>query len=140
MADIPPLVKEFNELWSAMQVDEVAFPNRKAATMRQWLARTLAARKAMRHHVDNTGPPPKKKNPFFWVQDFPEPRPTNYNGNPAIDRLMKTTPLVSASHHGQFGIYTLEEADLHGMTIIRGLNFDYEYYSQTGIINFFNFE
>ena len=135
MADIPPLVKEFNELWSTMHVDEVAFPNRKAATMRQWLARSLAARKAMKDQVDKTGPPPKKKNPFFWVQDFPEPRPTNLNGKAAIDRLMKTKPLVSAPFHGEFGIFTLEEADLHGMTIKRGVNFDYELYKQTGIIN-----
>ena len=138
MADIPPLVKEFNELWSAMQVDEVAFPNRKAATMRQWLARSLAARKAMKDQVDKTGPPPKKKNPFFWVQDFPEPRPTNLNGKPAIDRLMKTKPLVSAQYHGEFGIYTLEEALLHGMTMSHGMNFNLKVYQETGIIQWTN--
>ena len=113
MADLPPLVKEFNELWSAMHVDEEAFPNRKAATMRQWLARSSATRKAMKDQVDKTGPPPKKKNPFFWVQDFPEPRPTNYNGM----KLKAGVRYVIAKYKGSYGTYSLDEAKLFNMYI-----------------------
>lgn len=113
MTDIAPIIKEFNEFWTSLNVDEVAFPNRKAATMRQWLARSSAARKAMKDQVDKTGPPPKKKNPFFWVQDFPEPRPTNYNGM----KLKAGVRYVIAKYHGSYGTYSLDEAILFDMYI-----------------------
>ena len=109
MIDIPPLVKEFNELWAALHVDERAFPNRKAATFGQWKARTPAARNAMKNHVDKNGPLPQKKNPFFWVQDFPEPHPTNLNGTAKGGRLMATGEARIASYGGQWGVYSQED-------------------------------
>ena len=51
--------------------------------------------------------------------------PTNLNGSPALDRLIKTTPLVCAKYGNEFGVYTLEEAQLHNMPIARGVNFKY---------------
>lgn len=122
---ITPIIEEFNRFWQLYQVDETTFPNRKAATLRQWQARSPAARKAMMDHLIHKGPP-GKRNPFFWVQDFKEPRPTNLNGSKVMDSLMKTTPLVCAQYNNEWGVYTLEEARLHGMPICRGINFQYQ--------------
>ena len=140
MTDIAPIIKEFNEFWTSLHVDEVAFPNRKAATLGQWRARTPAARKAMKEYVEQNGPPPKKKNPFFFVQDFPEPIPTDYNGKAAIEKLLPKTPLVCAEYKGSHGVYKLEEALMHNMDMKRGVNFNLKVYQETGIINLIKFE
>ena len=128
MYTLTPAIREFNDFWASLHADEVAFPNRKAATLALWQSRTPAARKALKNYIEEHGAMPRKRNPFFWVMDFPEPKPTNLNGKSIIHRLMQTTPLVSAQYQGEYGIYTLEEAQMHSMTIVRGLNFDYENY------------
>lgn len=52
------------------------------------------------------------------------PYPTNWNGRPYINRLMKDkTPLVSAIHKGNPGIFTLDEAKIWQMTNVKPLNF-----------------
>ena len=51
------------------------------------------------------------------------PYPTNWNGRPLINRLMKETPMVRAKHNGEYGIYTRDEATVWGMTEIICLNF-----------------
>ena len=130
---LTPIIEDFNRFWQLYQVDEATFPNRKAATLRQWQARSPAARKAMMDHLIHKGPP-GKRNPFFWVQDFKEPRPTNMNGSMALDRLMKTTPLVCAKYNNSNGIFTLEDALLHHLDVNYGMNFEWEIYQQTGVI------
>ena len=51
------------------------------------------------------------------------PYPTNWNGKPLINRLMKENKMVSAKHDGSFGCYTLDEAKVWNMTDIKPLNF-----------------
>ena len=52
------------------------------------------------------------------------PRPTNWNGRPMLNTLMKsTTPMVSAKFEGSFGIYTLDEARVWQMTDLKKMNF-----------------
>ena len=52
------------------------------------------------------------------------PYPTNWNGRPFINRLMKDgTRLVRAVHKGERGIYTLDEARGWQMTDLKPLNF-----------------
>ena len=87
------------------------FSNRKTVTFQQWQQRTPAARKAMLGWLDTNGAP--KKNPFFWVQDFPEPQPHNLNGA----RSLPAEPLVRAIHNGVGGIFTRAEAELYNMQI-----------------------
>ena len=58
--------------------------------------------------------------------------PIDYNGKAAIDSLMPTQPLVSASFRGQFGVYLLTPALEWKMDIRRGVNFSYKLYQQTG--------
>ena len=52
------------------------------------------------------------------------PYPTNWNGRPMINSLMKsTTRMVSACFNGSYGVYTLDEAKLWQMTNLKPLNF-----------------
>ena len=52
------------------------------------------------------------------------PYPTNWNGRPMINSLMKsTTPMVRAKFDGSYGIYTLDEARVWEMTELEKMNF-----------------
>jgi hypothetical protein len=51
------------------------------------------------------------------------PYPTNWNGKPLINRLMKENKMVRAKYQGDFGIYTLDEAKVWEMTDIEPFNF-----------------
>lgn len=62
------------------------------------------------------------------IRKYQAVEPINYNGNSMIDEAKKTTRLVSARYYGQTGIYTLADAQEHGMAINYGFNFDYEAY------------
>ena len=50
------------------------------------------------------------------------PYPTNWNGRPLINRLIKETPMVRAKYDGSYGIYTRDEARVWSMTDIVPLN------------------
>lgn len=51
------------------------------------------------------------------------PYPTDWNGRPLINRLMKENRMVSAKYNGNFGIFTVEEARVWQMTDLKPLNF-----------------
>ena len=106
--------KDFNEFWNAYQPDEIRFPRRRAATFRAWNERTHAARKAMLAKVKAEGAP-KWKNPYFYVVDFPEPEPHNWNGDPRIGAMMRTGTLVSAKYKGHWGMYSQEDVREFGL-------------------------
>ena len=50
------------------------------------------------------------------------PYPTNWNGRPMINRLMKESKMVRAKFQGDFGIYTLDESRVWQMTDVHPLN------------------
>ena len=50
------------------------------------------------------------------------PYPTNWNGRPLINRLIKETPMVRAKFDNRYGIYTRDEARVWEMTDIVALN------------------
>lgn len=91
--------------------------NRKGVTFEKWQQRTPAARKAMLRYLSDNGAP--KKNPFFWVQDFPEPEPTDYNGSNDLARMAENNEMVVATYNGKAGIYTRLDAEDYGMNILR---------------------
>lgn len=68
------IIEQFNRFWQSYQVDEVRFPHRRAATLRLWVDKHPAAREAMLEEVKKNGGP-KGKNPYFYVQDYPNPQP-----------------------------------------------------------------
>lgn len=51
------------------------------------------------------------------------PYPTNWNGKPLINRLIKEKPMVRAKHNGSYGIYTRDEARVWSMTDIEPFNY-----------------
>ncbi len=51
------------------------------------------------------------------------PHPTNWNGRPMINRLMRESKMVRAKFQGDFGIYTLDEARVWHMTDVEPFNF-----------------
>lgn len=111
---------EFCEFWTAYRPAD-KFANRRSCTFSQWLKRSPPARRAMLDQVHRCSVNPDR-NPFFWVQDFPEPVPKDYNGSREFDRLILTTPLVTAEYKGKFGIYTLDDATAYNMKIKIHLN------------------
>ena len=50
------------------------------------------------------------------------PYPTNWNGKPMINRLMKETKMVRAWYNGSSGLYTADEARVWGMERVEALN------------------
>ena len=51
------------------------------------------------------------------------PYPTNWNGRPLVNRLMKENRMVSAKFNGSYGTFTLDEARVWQMEDIKALNF-----------------
>ena len=50
------------------------------------------------------------------------PYPTDWNGRPLVNRLMRESKMVSAKYQGTFGIYTADEARVWQMTDITARN------------------
>ena len=116
------IVQQFNTFWRLYNVDETLFPRRRAATLKLWIDKHPSAREAMLAEVEANGGP-KGKNPYFFVQEFAEPEPTNYNGR----ALKHGVQYVIAKYKGSYGTYTLDDALSFGMEIKEGLNFKYTF-------------
>lgn len=117
------IIEQFNRFWRLYKVDETLFPRRRAATLKLWIDKHPLARESMLAEVEANGGP-KGKNPYFYVQEFAEPEPTNYNGR----RLKPGVTYVIAKYKSTYGTYTLAEAEQFGMEIKYGMNFDYKVY------------
>ena len=68
---------------------------------------------------------PFKENPYYVISDC-VPIPTNWNGRPGINDMIKShTKMVSAKYKAtaKYGIYTLFEAELFEMSDIKPLNY-----------------
>ena len=117
------IIEQFNRFWRNYRVDETLFPRRRAATLKLWIDKHPLARESMLAEVEANGGP-KGKNPYFYVQEFPDPEPTNYNGR----RLKPGVTYVIAKYKGSYGTYTLAEAEQFGMEIKYGMNFDWDAY------------
>lgn len=114
--DYKLLYKQFNdEFWRYFLSSEKA-QNRKGVTWDWWLRkRSRAARIAMHLYLEANGAP--NENPFYWIKEFPEPTPTDYNG--CKGSLPTDQPLVIALYKGKAGIYTRQDAEDYGMNILR---------------------
>lgn len=111
------LYAEFcNKFWIYFLGMESA-QGRKTATFSKWRNRLPAVRKAMLRFLNEHGAP--DKSPLFWVQDFPEPTPRDYNGSPDLNRMAATCDMVVALYNGAAGIYTRQDAEDYEMTIKR---------------------
>ena len=61
------------------------------------------------------------ENPLYALT-YIHPHPYNWNGKPGINKMMKTTKMVSAFFNVSFGIYTALEAEIFEMTHITPMN------------------
>ena len=96
---------KFNDLWSKMCVDEHRWPHRYASTFGMWRTRSTAAQQAMEEKAEGgIG----GKNPYFYVQDFPEPQPEFLRGDEGGD-------LVQVKYNGRFKICTRATMELFGL-------------------------
>ena len=109
------LYKQFNsEVWRYF-ISSVYAKDRKGISFRAWVERTTAAKMAIHGYLSDYGSTfVQSVNPYFWLRDFPEPEPTNYNGA----RSFPDEPLVRAIYNGTGGLYTRREAELFNMQIL----------------------
>lgn len=101
---------DFNDFWNAYQPDNT-FLNRRGATYRLWSQRSPAARKAILAAVQKVRPP-KWKNPYFFVVDFPDPQPVFLRGDESGD-------IVQVRYNGAYKLCTRATMELFGLEWVR---------------------
>lgn len=100
---------KFNDLWSLMQVDEQRWPHRYAATFHVWRTRSCAAQDKMLEKAEGgIG----SRNPYFFVQDFPEPQPQWLRGDEGGD-------IVQVFYNGAYKLCTRATMELFGLQWVR---------------------
>ena len=121
--DTTDIYEQFRDFWTLFRPAE-RFDNRQKCSRDLWLKRSQQAREAMIEHLKTQGAP-LNRNPFFWIQDFPEPglesaprkatplvEPTNYNGR----ALPRGCDFYFADYNGQRGLYTAQDVHAHHMS------------------------
>jgi hypothetical protein len=83
-------------------------------------ARSEAARKAIVEAAQEGAPghPGDNPNPYFFIQDFPEPTPTNLNGTIQGEQLLNARQAKTAFYNGKWGLYSLEDIQLFNLKTI----------------------
>ena len=114
----------FDILWNLLKPG-AEFQDRKNACRGYWNALELQRQRQIYYTLfwqkkrgETINP-----NPLFAIQDC-HPVPTNWNGRPGLNDLMKTTKMVSAKYGQKYGIYTAKEAELFELKDIKPLNFN----------------
>ena len=103
----------FYEFWKAAKPAK-EFSNRFRAVEREWNNRSKIAQEAMLRDVTEHGGLQAKKNPYFYVVDFVEPEPYNWNGH----ELDKKKQYVTARWNGRWGLYSVEDARRFGLEVM----------------------
>ena len=125
--------EEFEQVWNAL-VENGTSKRNKDATKRFWDTLTPA----QKHQAYLSITQKVRENKFVQydpiraikenIRMHQMVEPKDYNGNAAIEKLMKTTRLVVAKYGKGSGIYTLADAEAFRMEVLRGFNFDYNAY------------
>ena len=97
--------KDYQDFWTRYKPDEIRFPNRKRATYRLWRDRIPATQKAMLEYVAENSVP-KWKNPYFFVQEFPDPQPEFLSGQAQERNWRLGIPMVQVKYNDHFLICT----------------------------------
>ena len=105
--------REFYAFWRAYNPDETRFPNRRAATFRLWQKKSAKTRQTIMEAVLEANGALREKNPYFFVQDFPETTPTFMRGDE------KGYDLVQVRYNGLYKICTRETANEFQLPIVR---------------------
>ena len=110
--------KDFQKFWDLYKPDEFRFPNRKNATHRLWHDRIPAAQKAMLDYVTKNSVP-KWKNPYFFVQEFPDPQPEFLSGQQQEKNWSLGIPMVQVKYGDKFLICTLQTQQDFNLPLIK---------------------
>lgn len=88
------------------------FKNRHAATEMLWDHRSDPAKQAMWDEVKDEPKGSVSRNPYFYVQDFPEPQPQWLRGDEGGD-------IVQVKYNGAFKLCTRATMELFGLQWVR---------------------
>ena len=107
------LIDSFDALkraWVAAGGGKMEFERRAASIWTEWMNMSKVKRAYVfgtlnKAAVSKTKPENWKDNPLFFILDYPEPRPTNYNGC----RTDPPAPVHIAKYDGEWGMYTEED-------------------------------
>ena len=104
---------DFEKFWNLFS-PSAEYQNRRAATQMLFEARSEAAQQAIIEAAQEGAPghPGDQQNPYFFVQDFPEPQPVFLRGDEGGD-------LVQVKYNGKFLICTRETMKLFGLEWVR---------------------
>ena len=111
-ADMQTLFEKFWKYFSVAMPAE--FNNRRAATQMLFEARSEVAQKAIVEAAQEGAPghPGDQQNPYFFVQDFPEPQPQWLRGDEGGD-------IVQVKYNGQFKLCTRATMEIFGLQWVR---------------------
>ena len=105
----------FEKFWKYFSISMPAeFDNRKGATRNVFEKRSAVAQRAIMEAAQEGAPghPGDEPNPYFFVQDFPEPQPTFLRGDEPGD-------LVQVKYNGKFLICTRETMNIFALEYVR---------------------
>ena len=108
----------YEKLWNLYE-PAPEFHNRYGATKVAFKQRSEVAQRAMiaslEEHPGMKGSP----NPYFFVVDFPEPKPTFLSGQEQDQLREQGIPLVQVKYNGKFLICTRETKELFNLEFMR---------------------
>lgn len=91
------------------------YNNRLAATNIEWDKCSAAKQKAIIQKLQSAPGEVAQPNPYFFIQDFPEPTPTNLNGTIQGEELLNANKAKTAFYNGKWGLYSLEDIQLFNL-------------------------
>ena len=103
----------FEKFWKYF-APSAEYQNRRAATQMLFEARSEAAQKAIVEAAQEGAPghPGDQQNPYFFVQDFPEPQPVFLRGDEPGD-------IVQVRYNGAYKLCTRATMELFGLEWVR---------------------
>ena len=105
----------FEKFWKFFSVAmPTEFKNRQAATQMLFEARSEAAQQAIIEAAQEGAPghPGDQQNPYFFVQDFPDPKPVFLRGDEGGD-------IVQVRYNGTYKLCHRATMELFGLEWIR---------------------
>jgi hypothetical protein len=91
------------------------FANRKIATAKIFDEATKAKQIALLRSLPFREGEGVGLNPYFYVNNFPEPTPTNLNGTLQGSEMLNANQAKTAFYDGKWGLYSLEDIQLFNL-------------------------
>ena len=105
----------FQTFWDLFNPD-TEYSNRFLATNIEWNKCSAAKQIAIIQKLQSApGHPGDNPNPYFFIQDFPEPTPTNLNGTIQGEQLLNANKAKTAFYNGKWGLYSLDDIQLFNL-------------------------